>query len=454
MADVLAIIYVVTCVILIVVMFRRRDLLDVQFGVLAVFSIGYFPLPVLFKPMTDLVGYEDDQIAVALLIHWLFLLSVIGGAAAMKKFGPTVRPLSFGALDAFVARKRYSIATLAFAMQVAYAATGPATSYATEDFTAYFEEKSLIFSILAAGSGLCVGFVAVSYARAASERSLRAKWAFGAMLVAIVALTLPLGQRLAVLTPVMIALAAMSATQQVKKAFRILVIAVAVLAIVSPFAVYLREARRTHSGQFLSASDVVQDYQLSDNPFSQSFQSILNRSDLVMNTIVMKDYIDRTEYVGLPYYYSVIVSPVPRFLYPGKPYILSANGKIDGEISVLAWRVMVGGLGSLSAFGGLTAYREGGWAAILVDGLADGAFFFVIARWLGGGGWVARILYANFFVMFVVGKAPSDFFESLTAFLGQVPVMIVLYLISRSPLVAGARQMGDARATRVATSPR
>jgi hypothetical protein len=145
---------------------------------------------------------------------------------------------------------------------------------------------------------------------------------------------------------------------------------------------------------------------------------------------------------------------VPRFLYPGKPYILSANGKIDGEISVLAWRVMVGGLGSLSAFGGLTAYREGGWAAILVDGLADGAFFFVIARWLGGGGWVARILYANFFVMFVVGKAPSDFFESLTAFLGQVPVMIVLYLISRSPLVAGARQMGDARATRVATSPR
>ncbi len=106
----------------------------------------------------------------------------------------------------------------------------------------------------------------------------------------------------------------------------------------------------------------------------QSFESILGRSDLISVTVYMKDYIDNVGYVGWEYYYSVLVSPVPRFLYPDKPYVLSSNGRLDGEISALAWKEIMGGLGSLTAFGGLTAYREGGWLGVVLDGFADGAF--------------------------------------------------------------------------------
>jgi hypothetical protein len=97
---------------------------------------------------------------------------------------------------------------------------------------------------------------------------------------------------------------------------------------------------------------------------------------------------------------------------------------------------MVGGLGSLTAFGGLTAYREGGWIAVILDGLAAGALFAGIARWFGQGGTIARIYYVQFFVLFAVQKAPPCFFEALASFLGQSPVIVLLFLLGKLPLLA------------------
>ncbi len=85
------------------------------------------------------------------------------------------------------------------------------------------------------------------------------------MLIVIVVLTLPLGQRLIMLTPIVILFAAMTCTRQINKALRILVIAIVALFVASPFAVYLREARRAQNGDFLSASEVAGSYHFSDN---------------------------------------------------------------------------------------------------------------------------------------------------------------------------------------------
>jgi hypothetical protein len=255
--------------------------------------------------------------------------------------------------------------------------------------------------------------------------------ALGSMVVIIVIAAIPASQRLALIAPLISVFIALASSGQAGRALRTLGVTVVVLAVASPFAVYLRDGRRDSQGQLLSAVDTAENYSVSQTSLLQSLQSIIDRADIVYVTTYMKDYIDNTEYVGWEYYYSVLVVPIPRFIYPAKPYVLSSNGEPDGEISVLAWRAMIGGTGSLSAFGGLTAYREGGWIGIILDGVAAGALFAFLARWLGEGSFVARIFYSSLFVIIAVQRVPPCFFEALSGFLGYAPLLLIIFVISR-----------------------
>ncbi|WJH39662.1 hypothetical protein N7E02_23310 [Aliirhizobium terrae] len=144
----------------------------------------------------------------------------------------------------------------------------------------------------------------------------------------------------------------------------------------------------------------------------------------------MKRYIDITPVPGPIYYASVFLIPIPKILIPEKPYLLSVDGTFGGELSNWAWKVLNGGTGSLTAFGGVYAYREGGWLWIGVNGLATGMFFAFLARWLGAGGTAGRFFYALLFVALAVAKVPPSFFEALAAFLGIFPFIVFFYLIS------------------------
>ena len=436
MSYILAVIYTLTCFFLIRRMLVGHSNITAQLGVLALFSIGYYPLPVFFQTMTDLRDYDDQTISTALLIHFVFLVFLLFGVVSTAAFALKLRPLSFGPIDVIAARHRLPLSFISFALYILYILTVNRSSYSAQDFDAFFEDKSQINSIIAAFAGLFVAFIALSYASASASKNRRDRLFYLLMIGAIVFAAVPTAARLAIISPLLTVFCAIAITGEVRKAMRILGVAVLTLMIVSPFAVFLRESMHDEQGGLLSASEVANKYSISDDPFTQSFQSILNRSDLISVTIYMKKYIDATEYVGGEFYYSVIASPIPRFIYREKPPVLSSNGQLDGEISTLAYRLMNGGLGSLTAFGGLTAYRQGGWIAVILDGLAVGAFFVGVARWFGDGGWVARMFYVNFFVMFSVQKVPPSFFEALTSVLGQAPLILCLFIVSKALTIA------------------
>lgn len=450
---ILALVYLLTCLGLILRMVRRRTLLSVHIGALAVFSIGYYPLPVLFKPLSPLALIADEKVFQALLIHYLFLCAIVVSSLWMTRFTAAVAPMRFGAMDPIAFRHRAAIAWVAFGLYLVYVATTSRTSYSSEDFDAFFQQQSNFRALVSALAGFCAGFISLAYAAAAAGGQRRAQFTFGAMIILMVALALPLGQRLAAIAPIIMLFAATASMRQTGKALRILVVAVVFLMAVSPFAVYLREARRAKSGEFLSAAEVAGHYQLSSNPAMQSFQSVIDRSDLVFNTVFMKDYIDRTGFANWTYYYSVLVAPIPRLIYPDKPYVLSDDGTIEGDISVKAWRLAFGTFGSLTAFGGLTAYREGGWIGVVLDGLALGALFAFLARWLGEGSFLARVFYAHFFLLFAVQKAPPCFFEALASLLGLLPLLLALLAVGLAPVftrLAPRPSRGGAGEARVA----
>lgn len=443
MSFALALIYILTCGYLVWNMVKNRSLIYTHLGVIGLFSIGYYPLPVVFKSISSLAPIGDEKIFSALFLHYLFLISIITGVVYSTGVWKSVPKLNFGALDNISFANKKIISFVCFLTYLIYVATTPRTSYDAQDFDDFFLRASPFRAIISAIAGLAIGFICISYATSYTKRQRQFRILCLIMVMSVVALALPLGQRLAAIAPFFILFAAVSCVGRTQQALRVLMAGVIFLLIVSPFSVFLRGARRDITGDFLSASEVVGQYKLSSNPVAQSFQSIIDRSDLIFNTIFMKEYIDKEGYASFKYYYSVLVAPIPRIIYPDKPYILSSDGTFFGEISNKAWFLLFGNIGSLTAFGGLTAYQEGGWIGVVLDGVADGMLFALLAEVFGGGGFLARVLYTNFFVEMSVQKAPPCFFESLANVAGHLPLILVMLFVALLPIYKRSKRSDE-----------
>ncbi len=173
MSFIIALLFIITCGFLLIQMVLTRQIIDIQLGVLSLFALGYYPLPVVFKPISTLSDIPDTKVFFALLIHWLFFVMLLVGIATARRYIGAVKPLRFAALDQIGERNRLLFCFIAFLLQLGYVATTPQTSYASQDFDGFFEEKSPIRSIFAAASGLSIGFIAMSYATASLYRDKR-----------------------------------------------------------------------------------------------------------------------------------------------------------------------------------------------------------------------------------------------------------------------------------------
>lgn len=424
----LALVFLATCAVMVSRLYFCRDLVDLHIGVLGVFALGYYPLPVLFKGISSLRYTDSATIFEALLIHWVFVVSLLAGAFLLRAAVP-VKPLRLPHLDALFLRWQVAICALAFGVFVTYAQTQQLTSYSAEDFEQFFQDRGPFFAIVAALAGLSQAIIATSLAGAVKNRRPRLLALFGSMFLMCVGLTIFLGQRLIILTPLVMLLAALYSDGQRKWALRMLVITVTVLIVSSPVVVFLRNTRAGNLSSS-AATSTVSGFSFGDNAFGAMLQSVIDRSDLIYVTATMKEVVDAAPAPGLLYYRSVLQIPVPKLLLADKPYLLSDNGLPEGEMSIWAWKTMVGGTGSLTAFGGLVAYREGGWLGVVLNGLATGLFFAVVARWLGGGGLVARMFYAVLFVDLAIAKVPPSFFEALAAFMGLLPFILAAIAMS------------------------
>ena len=429
MDDILALLYIVTCLILIGKMFFGRSVLDCHLGTIAVFSLGYYPLPVLAKSVSALDYYREDEIFSALLIHWLFLICLILGAAVGRRIFAGKKTLRMMAIDDLMFKWRLPLSVVAFLIYLTYFSTQSLTSYSADDFEAFFNDRGQFFAIIAAFGTMSLAYLAIALAASWRVSDKKGLLIIGGMFAFCVWLTLTLGQRLIIITPIFMLFASLYTSGQKAKALRLFAAGIAALLILSPLAVYIRQTQyqRIESG---SSSVPIGNFTYEGGFLESSFKSIVDRADLVYVTLNMKNYIDATTPPGPIYYLSVILIPVPRAIIPWKPYLLSSDGTPSGELSIWAWQTLKGGIGSLTAFGGLYAYREGGWLWIFINGFATGMFFAFLARWMGSGGITAHFFYVNLFVALAVAKVPPSFFEALAAFMGLLPFILVAGLLS------------------------
>ena len=434
MDVVLAVFYLGLCCALILRMRSRGKLTDFQLGVIATFSLGYYVLPVIFKPFSSLKDVPASDIATALCIHGLYFLGVILGV----ELGPRIvksHGLSSGRLDEAFARYHRPIFFVSAGVYIAYLVLVPTTSYSAMSFQAFLQDRSPLLAALSAVANIFLGATAMSFALELRKnmRALSKAPVLVAMLLtffSIFILSLVSAQRLLIITPLVAVFCALLMTKQKSRAVGSLGLMVIVLLVVSPFAVFLRESQVGLRGQARLVS-VGRNFTFGENALGTSLQSILDRADLIQNTIALKRYIDVEGFVGWTYYYSVLISPVPKALIGPKPYLLSDDGTMNGEISIIAWRLVLHNfdIGSLTAFGGISAYREGGWVVVPIDGVLTGLLFIFLGQWLGQGGLIARVFYVVLFPVLSVKRVPPSLFEALAEILPLLPFVVPFALV-------------------------
>ncbi|WJH39661.1 O-antigen polysaccharide polymerase Wzy [Aliirhizobium terrae] len=255
MDQILALFYLVTCGVLVARMFVGKSVLDCHLGVIGAFSIGYYPLPVFFKSLSSLDYYREETVFSALLIHWLFLVFLILGAAVGRRIFTAKNPLKLALVDGVMHNYRIPLSAIAFAVYVVYFSTQRLTSYSADDFEAYFHDRGPFFAIIAAFGNMSLAYLAVSLAASWKVADRFGLLVIGGMFLACVGLTLTLGQRLIIISPIFILLASLYASGQRRRAIRLLGAGVLILLIVSPVAVYIRETRYDRQGSGQSSID-------------------------------------------------------------------------------------------------------------------------------------------------------------------------------------------------------
>lgn len=397
--------------------------LDVQLAILAVFGIGYYCLPFFFPDASRLYVFDEFQISAAIFLHILYFFVFAISAKILYQASASVVARS-DPLDLIFKRHFFFIYVVCYALYLYYFFSNDLTSYSALNRDQFLiGARDAVSSIVSAYSGFALAGVCWATAYAFSMKNYRAG-AFmlsGVLLLSFIAISL--AQRLAILSPIITMIGAFAVFRNIGAIKRMFAIGIVTLAVVSPIAVFLRSSQITGYG----ISAAVDSVQFGTDPIATSFNSILTRSDLIRNTIVLMDYIDRNGYFGPGFYYSVLVSPIPRVVIGEKPYALSDDGTFWGETSALAWRISQSGVGSLTAFGAIVAYREGGWLAVLIDGALLGAFFAFMARRYSDGSVLRAVFFISLFTAHSVRKVPPSFLEALS---GYLPAMVSFFILS------------------------
>lgn len=422
----IALIFAVFCLVCMAVVVRRPNIYTAFIAVSALFSLGYYAMPMVLIDRSELRYLPESELVAVITMALMFFVSLVAGFAAMRRIGWQAPAMQLPALDTMLERYWWGGAILSNAITIAYNATATLTFYQTQAVEEFVAQRSVFSALLSFFAMFAKALAACYLARSIVERSIvKIVFCLACMFVQV-AQVIGGANRLLFITPMVLAFAAIIAMRQFRTAGIVLSSTIAALLVFSPFAVALR------AGAWNSTQDIqAKTFTYGQDPVDTVLQSIVDRGDILNSMAMLKTYTDRNGRVGLPYYMSVAVIPIPRAIFPDKPAILSADGRQETEASVLVWRLKMGNsLGSLTAFGAVVAYREGGWGWVPVNGVLAGALFAIFLGVFGRGGIIGHAFFAMAFLSWAIQKVPPSLMEAMATVMTYLPLVFGLYAIN------------------------
>lgn len=429
MTYVLAIFTMILVVFTFFMMYIRRNTLWLGMSIIGTFSIGYYVLPIFNRKWANLDKVFDDELIFVQFIAFLFFgFFILGVYITEKAFSNhRTKTINMNTLNMIFMKYHKIIYSISFIIWLLYYFTTDITSYSAEDFEAYFTNKTWYNGPLDVLSNFATSSMALILAYK-MKKNINYIWYLVPYLV-IISLLLVSGQRLTVIQPVFMLICGLFLFGSIKKAINLSVAGVVFLVLISPLMVFFREYQGTRGkGQAIEAAS---NYKSGNSTIEKSLQSIIERADLLyVSTVLVRKYDNGDDFNHQTYLTSVATSFIPRILYKDKPYALSDDGTMNREISVQAWKTIMGNTtGSLSAFGSISAYREGGLVWVLINGFLAGCLsallYFLFAR----GGVISKVLYVSIFIQITIKHVPISFFYLVVALVPLVYTTLFLKIL-------------------------
>lgn len=412
--------------------FKSKDVALLPVGFVSIFSIGYYVLPVWFLDWSGLIKYnaaEIQNVQLIFLMHYIFL--ILG--CFLAKMYLNVRSFVFdGWFWDFTRSHWFGMILFSGLLFFLYYFVADKTSYSADNFEDFFLERGKLFVTFNALGLYAMALLALLLAITFRRIDFRIWCCVLFFYIFMIFLLAVGGQRLLLLTPLLFLLCSFWILG-LKKAVAVgTLISIVLLLAYSPLAVALRGYEGDSQG-FVRIVDAVSNYKSGvgeEGGVKSSIRSIVERGDILENSVFLKRNFDASGVVGSDFYYSAIVAFVPKIFFPLKPYPLSDDGTINGEISVKAWRLIMGDtLGSLTAFGGITAYSQGFWVGVILDGILVGVLFVVWQRVLARLGLLGAWVFVMSFPILAVKRVPSSFLEAWVDISGFFVLMAFMGLL-------------------------
>lgn len=427
MHTLLALFLIAVCLLAIWQAVRSPNPLHVYSAVVGLFSIAYYGVPTVLIERSTLRYLPENELIAMISMALIYLLAVLLGISVFQARFKSVPGVRMRLIDHYIETHWWKGTIASNLIVFLYSFNRVQTFYQTDSVENFIDSQSSLAGFLGFIILLIQGLTGVYLARAIAARDTRRIAVAAAGILIQTAMVITAGQRLIFITPALLVFAALVAQRSYREAGSALVIAVVALLAISPFAVALRY------GAWNGTQDVVaESFTYGENPIDTMLQSIVDRADILETMTALKAHVDANGHVGPIYYYSVLVVPVPRFLYRSKPAILSGDGSRGGEASVLVWRLLMGpSLGSLTAFGSIVAYREGGWLWVPINGFLAGMMYSLLLTTFSRGGIVAHAFFGIAFFRWAVAKVSPSLMEMMVDVMTYLPVIAVLLIINR-----------------------
>lgn len=410
--------------------------LNVIAALLATFGFGYYILPFLFPASSGFAKIDETKIDLVLGIHFLFLL---GFAMGLLRSASLLSRAKVGifmpALDSLFERKAPTVLVCALVLYFVISGFDYRTWYDFSGDPLEFVNRERSFL---ARLSVLLPFLLGAATQSAYLIGRRSKLWLSISLFPIFLVSMSLlsgAQRLLAITPLLYIFIYGCEKFGFRRSLVVLFSIVGFLLVFSPLAVFLRETY---------ADKRESDYESALNEFSeknkfsleQSLISISERADLYYVTSLLAPRESGHKFDEVKYLSSVFFAYLPRLIRPENTYPLSDDGTLYGETSVKVWCEKYSSrrsVGSLSAFAGLYAYREGGLFWAWINGFLASLVGSVLIATLGASGTVARNFLGGGIVILSVKYVPASFFQLLVDI--AMPAWILVLLVITEKLL-------------------
>lgn len=417
----------------VVISVKKGGARHLAIGLLGIFGLGHYVLPVVFRPLSSLQLVRDDDLFLALLISGLYFLVLGIGFLWSGRLvrGSSPADQTNSGLDALLIQRPGATFAVFGTIYFAYLANSVQTIYQAGGVEDYISQQDTFDAAFAMLASFCSSGMALMLAYMAKKRGESARFAvmLGAYLLSLI-LLLSTAQRSALITPVIALAVAFGLVGHVRAMKFTIIGGLLLLVVASPFLVLMRDSPGLQTSS-ISLSALVEQSSTGEVPMV-FVQSMVDRADVLNNMVNLKRHIDIYGFANAQYFYSILVSYIPGFLNPGKPTVMSVTGSIDGHISVISWQIerRASDIGSLTVFGPMVAYHEGGWLWLMINGFLTGIAINLLYAWLGVGRYWHRILYISIFPMLCVTNVPPSIFQIYTSLSAPFYVFCFLAVLS------------------------